>query len=229
MYAIKINNDNTISVIINQPICQGYKLSDWFWIMAEPYYNHKKMAEYTATAEFVLPSSKTIINEKIILKDELYEECLKYTLSSKSKITKESGVVVAKIIFKDSENNLIRETSEFKVKISTSSDWHDDSFNDSSGDKPDSEPDGNHCNCNSEEHMKEILSKTKPLVFESVNDAEIKLNSDTSNTLYFGQIVLIKNNGKFIPYTIQQGTNGYTIEPVDTVGGNEGIFWKENE
>ena len=115
MYAVRINDDNTVSTLVNQRIYQGYKLADWFWILQKPFYNGKSMSEYVATIQFTLPTSKKVITEKIILKDEYYEGCLKYALSSKSKITNESGVVLAKIIFNDSDENVIRETLEFKV------------------------------------------------------------------------------------------------------------------
>lgn len=31
MYAVCINDDNTVSTLVNQRIYQGYKLADWFW------------------------------------------------------------------------------------------------------------------------------------------------------------------------------------------------------
>lgn len=229
MYAILINEDNTVSTLVNQRIYQGYKLSDWFWFFQKPLYNNKKMLEYIAKIQFTLPISKKIVIEKIILKDESYEGYLKYALSSKSKITNESGIVLAKIIFNDSDGNVVRETSEFKIGISTTVDWHDDdSFNESSGNG--SESNDNNCNCDSEEYIKEILSRTKPMTFESVNDAEMKLNSGAITDLYYGQAIVIKINGKYVPYTIQQGINGYVVEPVDTVGTGtiDGLFWQEN-
>lgn len=231
MYAVCINDDNTVSTLVNQRIYQGYKSADWFWFLQKPYYNGQKILEYIVTVQFILPISKKVITEKIILKDESYNGYLKYALSSKSKITNESGVVLAKIIFNDSDGNVVRETSEFKIGISTTVDWHnDDSFNESSGNSSSSESNDNKCNCNSEEHIKEILSRTKPLIFESVNDAETQLNSGVITDLYYGQAVVIKINGKYVPYTIQQGTNGYVVEPVDTVGTGtiEGLFWQEN-
>lgn len=226
MYAVCINDDNSISVLVNQRIYQGYKLSDWFWFLQKPFYNGKQMLKYTAAIQFTLPVSKKVITEKIILKDESYAGYLKYSLSSKSKITNESGVVLAKVIFSDSEDTIIRETSEFRIGISTTADWHDDdSFHESSGNGSEN---GNNCDCDREEHIKEILSRTKPLIFESVNDAETQLNSGAITDLYYGQAVVIKINGKYVSYTIQQGTNGYVVEPVDTVGTSEGLFWQEN-
>lgn len=222
MYAVFINADNSVLTLVNQRIYQGYKLADWFWFLQNPFYEDKQMSKYFASIQFTLPVSKRVIIEKITLKDESYEGYLKYALSSRSKITNESGVVLAKVIFSDSDENVIRETSEFKIPISTTVDWHDDSEN--SG----SESSG--CNCNSEEYLKEILAKTKPLIFESVSNAETQLNSGKITGLYYGQAVVIKINGKYVSYTIQKGSNGYIVEPVDTVGTGaaEGLFWQEN-
>lgn len=231
MYTVCINNDNTVSTLVNQRIYQGYKLADWFWFLQKPFYNGEQMSKYDASIQFTLPVSKKVIIEKITLKDESYEGYLKYALSSRSKLTNESGVVLVKVIFSDSDENIIRETSEFKVPISTTVDWHDDnSFNESTGNSG-SESGGGNCNCDSEEHLKEILAKTRPLVFESVNDAEMQLNSGTIANLYYGQTVVIKINGKYLSYTIQEGKNGYVVEPVDTIGGDgtiSGLFWKED-
>lgn len=236
MYAVCINDDNTVSTLVNQRIYQGYKLADWFWFLQKPFYNGKQMSKYDASIQFTLPINKKVITEKITLKDESYEGYLKYALSSKSKLTNESGVVLVKVIFSDSDENIIRETSEFKVPISTTVDWHDDdSFNEPNGNGSGnsgsgSESSGGNCNCDSEEHLREILAKTKPLIFESVNDAETQLNSGKITDLYYGQAVVIKINGKYVSYTIQEGSNGYVVEPVDTVGIGtvEGLFWQEN-
>ena len=227
MYAVFINDDNTVSTLVNQRIYQGYKLADWFWFLQKPFYNGKQMSKYDTSIQFTLPVSKKVIIEKITLKDESYEGYLKYALSSKSKLTNDSGVVLIKVIFNDSDENVIRETLEFKVPISTTGDWHDDdSFNESSG----SESGGGNCDCDSEEHLKEILAKTKPLIFESVNDAETQLNSGKISDLYYGQRIVIKINSKYVSYTIQKGSNGYVVEPVDTVstGTVEGLFWQED-
>lgn len=231
MYAVRINDDNTVSTLVNQRIYQGYRLSDWFWFFVKPFYSGKKLADCVVTIQFTLPESKKKVTETITLKDESYEGYLKYALSSKSKITNESGVVLVKVIFSDSDNNIVKESLEFEVEISTTVDWHDDDsyYESSSGNNSGSETGGGNCNCDSEEHIKEILSRTKPMVFESIEDAEAQLNSGTISDLYYGQTVIVKVSGKYLSYTIQQGTKGYVVEPIDTVGSSEGIFWHENE
>lgn len=64
------------------------------------------------------------------------------------------------------------------------------------------------------------------LRYGSVDEAltDINKNSDT----YAGQPIVIKSasTGKYSPYTVQQGTSSFTIEPiVTTVSG--GMTWTE--
>lgn len=233
MYALYINNDNTMQTLINQSIYQDYKLSDWFWILSEVYYDSKKMYEYDAEIKFTLPSSQKEITEKLTLKNDLYNGYLKYVISSKSKLTSEAGVVKAKVIFKDGSESVVRETEEFTVHISTVEDFHNDGGSVSgSGTGSDSDHgssgDGGGCDCDSEEHIEEILSRIKPLVFSSTSEAETKLNSGDVKDIYYGQTVLIVGeNGKYVSYTVQKGEsdNKYIVEPVDTFG--DGAIWEE--
>lgn len=230
MYAVLINNDNTVSTLVNQTIYEGYKLSDWFWLFTNPYYENKSISNCDVSIQFTLPVSKKIITEKINLKDESYEGYLKYSLISKSKITNESGIVIAKLIFTDS-GNIIRETSYFEVPISVGlSNSNNSSIGGNDSDNNGNNSGGNtsNCNCNNEGHLKEILNMTKPLVFSSVNDAITKLNSGTLDNIYYGQIVSINENGKYISYTVQQNGSEYTVEPIDTVAECKGVVWKES-
>lgn len=225
MYAIGINDDNTISTLVNHQICEGYKLSDWFWIFVRPYYNGDTMQKYTAFIEYTLPKSKKVIVEKLSSKDEKYKNVLKYSLLSTSHFTKEYGVVAANIIFKDDKETMVRKTSTFFVKISISEKWHNDIQNNSdssSGNKPSE----NECGC-LKESMEQILSKTRPLVFDSVSDAENNLNSGEIEDIYLGQPVIINKDGKYISYTVQKNGNEYTVEPVDTVCNGDNLTWQE--
>lgn len=271
MYAVHINHDYTVKTIVNQRIWRGYKLSDWFWFFMKSYNEDIDISKYSLSIEFTLPKSKKIIREKLLCKNELYNEHLKYTLLPNSKITNESGKVKAKVIFTKNTNSEIKvntsedettiETSEFIIPISTRKKWHNDTdltdknnnnghccncgnnnsnnnnnpdgsgdgnTGDSGNNKPDSSDNntGGNCNCDSEEHIAKILSKTKPLVFESVAEADAKLNSGEITNIYYGQVVLIIEDDKYIPYTVQKGTEGYIVEPVDTVG--DGLVWEED-
>lgn len=227
MYAIYVNTENGILTLANQRIYRGYRCQDWFWIFTLPYYKGAKISRYIAEIEFVLPRSGKKITEKVILKDECYNGFLKYSVSSKSKITNEPGIVHAKIIFKDSEGKIARSTSEFTFKISTTGKWHNDiSDNTNSGSSGGNND--NNCNCNSEEYINELLSKTKPPAFNSVKEAEDMLNSGDISNVYYGQSIIIKDNGKYLSYTVQKGKNGYTVEPVDIDGSSNGFEWEED-
>lgn len=224
MYAVQINDDNSMTAIINQRISQGYKLADWFWFFVKPYYQDINMSDYNASIEFILPVSQKVITEKLILKSEMYEDYLKYSISSKSKITNEAGVVQVKVIFRNASDEIVRETSYLKIGISTTTDWHNDTQYDET--KPNDGNSGSGCNCNDDEHIAKLIEQIRPLVFDSVESAESKINSDDATNIYLGQSVIVVNNGKYLLYSIQNGENGrYAVEPVDTYG--EGAVWVE--
>lgn len=64
------------------------------------------------------------------------------------------------------------------------------------------------------------------LRFDSKEDAitELNKNSDT----YAGQPIVIKNDsGKYDPYTVQQGTSAFEVEPVIQVTSGGGMTWVE--
>lgn len=77
-------------------------------------------------------------------------------------------------------------------------------------------------------------NKTKQFIrprllrYDSVETATTELNKNTDT--YAGQPVVIKNpsDGKYYPYTVQQGFSAFTVEPVisTTVSGS-GMVWTE--
>lgn len=220
MYAIRVNSDNSISTIINQNIAQGYKLSDWFWIFSDQYYKDKDMTNCEAMIEFILPKSQEVISEKLLLKPDLYEGSVKYALSSKSKLTNESGIVKAKIKFINSSEEVIRETAYVGIGISTTYEWHDDTqFTPPSSDKG--------CSCDTDEHIEKLMERIRPLTFESVEAANTALNSGELKYMYLGQSVIIVNNGKYDLYSVQTKNGKYVADPVDTYG--EGAVWNEED
>lgn len=220
MYVIRVNGDNNISTIVNQNIAQGYKLSDWFWIFSDQYYKDKDMTNCEATIEFILPESQEVISEKLLLKPDLYEGSVKYALSSKSKLTNESGIVKAKIKFINSSEEVIRETTYVSIGISTTYEWHDDTqFTPPSSDKD--------CLCDTDEHIEKLMERIRPLTFESVEAANTALNSGELKYMYLGQSVIIVNNGKYNLYSVQTKDGKYVADPVDTYG--EGAVWNEED
>lgn len=69
-----------------------------------------------------------------------------------------------------------------------------------------------------DEQIAKIIEKTKPSTFDSAESAIEQLNSGQVQNVYLGQTVIINKNGKYLLYSIQNGEDGYTVEPVDTYG-----------
>lgn len=212
MYAIRLENDNSISKEFTSNINIGYKNSNWFWLIMAKYYNGGNYIKYDTYIEYTLPQSKNIITEKMILIDD-YNNQLKYTLPYSNyyitQITNEIGVVNAKIIIKKSDNSVIRQSKEFSLRVSDDDDYHSDT---------DYKPIDN--TIDSDENIEKIVNKTKPSQFNSIEEAIIALNSGSIKNIYYGKEIIIFENNRYTTYTVQQGINGYTIEPVDIKGGD---------
>lgn len=58
-----------------------------------------------------------------------------------------------------------------------------------------------------------MFTKSRDDSYESIDDAITGVNDDTST--YAGQPISIKDaDGKYQPYTVQNGTDGYIVEPI---------------
>lgn len=218
MYAVKVNNDNSITNLSDQTIFQGYKLADWFWVFTDYYYNNGIMNLYNGYIEFILPVSNKTISEKLIMKDELYNGLVKLCLSSKSRLTAEVGEVKTKFVFKDVSGNVIRESFQFTINIYDENTYHNQ---DGKGDSGEDEHGG--CDCD----IDKIIEKLRPLTYESVEAAETVLNSGEVKDIYLGKSVIIIDNGKYELYSVQAKDGGFTVEPVDTVGDGNNFVWEE--
>ena len=224
MYTVQLNDDKSVSTIINQRINVGYQNSDWFWFLIKPSFQQRNTLSNVVSIEFVLPVSKKTITETLVAKNEYYGSYLKYALSKYSKLTKESGWVEMKIIFTDSSGSVSSDT--FKVGVSTDEDYHDDILYDN----PEIDGSGydqKGCTCDMDAEINKVIEMTRPLVYDSVSSAVDELNSERVKNIYLGQSVIIVSNGKYLLYSIQQGADGYVVEPVDTVG--EGSVWEEED
>lgn len=69
-----------------------------------------------------------------------------------------------------------------------------------------------------------IRSRIRTFDSEAAAVADLNAASDT----YAGQPVAIKNSGnKYQPYTVQNGEDGFIVEPVNVSGVSTGLIWKE--
>jgi len=149
-------------------------------------------------------------------KNELYDGLVKFCLSSKSRLTEEAGEVKTKFSFKGINGNVIRESKEIVVNIYDEDEWHNKGDEGSSGDD-------SGCDCD----IDKIIERLRPLTYESVEAAETSINSGEVKHIYLGQNVIIIQDGKYLLYSVQQGTDGYKLDPVDTYG--ESAVWDEDE
>lgn len=69
--------------------------------------------------------------------------------------------------------------------------------------------------------------RTRVLRFNGVDEATTELNKNSDT--YAGQPIAIKNaeDGKYYPYTVQQGSSSFTVEPVVTTSTGTGMIWTE--
>lgn len=216
MYTVQLNSDKTITTVINQRISVGYQTEDWFWFLLPPVFQGKDASESVVTIEYTLPISKKAKTEVLGAKNEYYGSNLKYVLPKYSKLTNEAGAVEIQIVYTDNESSV--KSDKFIVGISTGEDFHDDK----TYDNPDLNPDDDYL----DEFIEKVINLTKPLIFDSVENATTAVNSDDIK-VYLGQNVIIIQNGKYLLYSIQQGTDGYIVDPVDTYG--EGAIWTDDD
>lgn len=226
LYALQFEKDGTLKTLVTQKIVVGYKADGWFWIFVYPMYKGVPTTDYTLKIQYTLPESKTNVIEKLVFKNEYYNEYLKYTLSNKTKISKEAGATNLVLKFFDSEGIEVGTSLPVNVGVVTEANYHDDESQ-YGKDDGDSGGGGGGCDCDSDEHINKIIERIKPLTFNSVEAAETALNSGDIKNIYLGQSVIIVQNGEYELYSVQSRDNRYVVDPVDTYG--ESSIWEEVE
>lgn len=132
MYAILVNDDNTITASKKERIMQKSKLFNTLYFLAPPTYKGYDMSLCTVVLEYVLPVSRKYESEILNLSDERYEEYLKYTLPFDTNLTSEAGKIEMQLtfIYSDMDENgksiqRVRKTSTCFVEILPISAWSD--------------------------------------------------------------------------------------------------------
>ena len=209
MYAVKVNNDTTVTKVVEQEIFVNYKLADWFYVFTNQYVNGEDFSNIKGFIEYKSPQSNKVITEALSLKHEMYNENYKFVLSSNSDITNETGVVKAKFIFKKG-SFVVLTSATIDIKILSEKEYHDDG---TTVPTPSSNID-----------IDKIMEKIRPLTYSSISEAETDLNSGNVKDIYLGQSVIILNNGRYELYTVQKdnSTDMYIVEPVDLNNGGGG-------
>ena len=132
MYAILVNDDNTMTASKKERIMQRSKLFNTLYFLAPPTYKGYDMSLCTVVLEYVLPVSRKYESEILNLSDERYEEYLKYTLPFDTNLTSEAGKIEMQLtfIYSDMDENgksiqRVRKTSTCFVEILPISAWSD--------------------------------------------------------------------------------------------------------
>lgn len=111
---------------------QYSKLVDNLCILCPQLYGDEDMEQYdTALLEYVTPISKMYKTDILLKSDELYHDCIKYTLPIDTTITAESGNLELQLSFirtdADSEsgivNSHIRKISSYTLKVFPIANW----------------------------------------------------------------------------------------------------------
>lgn len=129
-YIIIVENDNSLYGSCKKRILQREKLFNKVWFLVEPYYNGYDMSRCTVTMRYLLPISKEFKTETLVLSEERYKECLKYTLPIDTNLTKEWGDIELNLTFTllDFDDNgdivqRVRKTTNHVLTVTPIPDW----------------------------------------------------------------------------------------------------------
>ena len=132
MYTFLINEDNTLTVSMQERIMERSKLVDNLHFLADPTYKNEDMTEYTVMLEYVLPTSKRYKTEILQRSEELYKNKLEYLLPFDTNLTSEAGDIEIQLTFlkleMDSEGQTyqrVRKVGPGVIHIIPISKWSD--------------------------------------------------------------------------------------------------------
>lgn len=131
MYTVKVNEDNTVSIVAKQRIVQLSKLVDELYFIVPKLYNTYEMKNFEFWMEFQNPVSHKVNLEQLKLIDENYKnDYLQYTIDFDTNLTAEAGDVPINLKFvnvelTDEGENIqrVRNISPFAVTITAIEDW----------------------------------------------------------------------------------------------------------
>jgi len=129
-YTIIVCDDGSLYGSRKRKIMQREKLFNKLWILVPPCCNGYDMSQCTVTMRYLLPISKCLKTETLVLSEEKYEEYLKYALPVDTCLTKEWGDIELNLTFTmldvDENSNIIqrvRKTENHILTITRLPDW----------------------------------------------------------------------------------------------------------
>lgn len=131
MYTVKINDDNTVSIVAKQRIIQQSKLVDELFFIVPKLYNEYEMKDFEFWMQFQNPISHKINLEQLKLVDEDYKnDYLRYTIDFDTNLTAEAGDISVNLKFvnveltEEGENiQRVRNISPFTITVTAIEDW----------------------------------------------------------------------------------------------------------
>lgn len=132
MYTILVTQNNELTTSVKERIMQRSKLMDSLHFLVDQMYKEIDMTDFTVMLEYILPVSRELHTEILVLQPELYKDKLEYILPFDTSLTKEAGDIEIQLTFTkvdldENGNNIqyVRKTSPTTVTIVPISAWSD--------------------------------------------------------------------------------------------------------
>lgn len=131
MYTVKINDDNTVSIVAKQRIVQMSKLVDELYFIVPKLYNGYEMKNFEFWMLFKPTDGHEFKMELLKLVDENYKnDYLRYTTDFDTNLTKDAGTIEIQLKFVNEEMNSdgqvtqrVRNIEKFTIDITSVDNW----------------------------------------------------------------------------------------------------------
>lgn len=91
MYTFLINEDNTVTVSVQERIMERSKMVDSLHFLADQTYKDIDMSDFTVTMSYLTPIGKKNKSETLVLSESLYKNKLEYKMPFDTNLTSEAG------------------------------------------------------------------------------------------------------------------------------------------
>ena len=131
MYTVKINDDNTVSIVAKQRIVQMSKLVDELYFIVPKKYNEYEMKDFEFWMQYKVVGAHEFNLEQLKLVDENYKnDYLRYTTDFDTNLTKDDGTIEIQLKFINQEMDTeggttqrIRNIEKFTIDITSVDNW----------------------------------------------------------------------------------------------------------
>lgn len=131
MYTVKINDDNTVSIVAKQRIVQMSKLVDELYFIVPKKYNEYEMKDFEFWMQYKVVGAHEFNLEQLKLVDENYKnDYLRYTTDFDTNLTKDDGTIEIQLKFINQEMDTeggttqrIRNIEKFSINVTPVEKW----------------------------------------------------------------------------------------------------------